>query len=172
MGSRCPMYNLGELAITLQRTMRSLKRWILDKFGAVTSELVKLRKRLEELNAQDPMGNQNEISSISKQMDELLYRVEMMWLQRSCILWLKEGDHNTNFFHQKAVGRMRKNKIKFLTKVDGQITRDRKEMQSMASNFLEDLYTADLDVNPQELLHLFQPMILEEMNEGLCKEYG
>jgi hypothetical protein len=73
MGSRCPMYNLGELAITLQRTMRSLKRWILDKFGAVTSELEKLRKRLEELNAQDPMGNQNEISSISKQMDELLY---------------------------------------------------------------------------------------------------
>jgi hypothetical protein len=45
-------------------------------------------------------------------------------------------------------------------------------MQSMASNFLEDLYTADPDVNPQELLHLFQTMILEEMNEGLCKEYG
>jgi hypothetical protein len=34
-------------------------------------------------------------------MDELLYREEMLWLRRSRITWLKEGDRNTNFFHRR-----------------------------------------------------------------------
>jgi hypothetical protein len=46
-----------------------------------------------------------------KRMEELLYREEMIWLQRSQILWLQEGDQNTNFFHKKAVGRSKKNMI-------------------------------------------------------------
>jgi hypothetical protein len=52
-----PVHDLGDLANALQRIMESLKRWSHEKFGAVTSELEKLRKRLEELNGQDPGGN-------------------------------------------------------------------------------------------------------------------
>jgi hypothetical protein len=47
-------------------------------------------------------------------MDELLYREEMMWLQRLRIAWLKEGDRNTKYFHRQAVWRARKNRIKKL----------------------------------------------------------
>jgi hypothetical protein len=32
--------------------------------------------------------------AITDKMDELLYREEMMWLQRSRITWLTEGDQN------------------------------------------------------------------------------
>jgi hypothetical protein len=150
---------LGDIAVNLQGTMSSLKWWSHEKFGVVTSELEKLRKRLEELNSLDAVGNEGEIWRINKQMDKLLYHEEMMWLQRSWIAWLREGDRNTKKNHHKAAGQARKNKIKCLTRGDGQITRDRNEMRSMAMKFFNDLYRADPDVNSQHLVHLFQPVI-------------
>jgi hypothetical protein len=68
-------------------------------------------------------------------MKELLYREEMMCLQRSRITWLKEGDQNTKFFHRKVIGRGKKNKIELLRKYDGMITKDMKEMEGMKTFF-------------------------------------
>jgi hypothetical protein len=66
----------------------------------------------------------------------------MMWLQRSRISWLKEGDRNTKFFHRKAAGRAKKNKVKGLQKGDGHLTKDRGEMEQMTHDFFQDLYKA------------------------------
>jgi hypothetical protein len=68
-------------------------------------------------------------------MDEVLYREEMMWLQRSMISWLKEGDRNTKLFLRKAAGRAKKNRIKMLKQDDGMVTKDKGEMENMADTF-------------------------------------
>lgn len=48
------------------------------------------------------------------QLDALLIREETFWRQRSRTQWMKEGDRNTRFFHQRASNRRRKNTIKGL----------------------------------------------------------
>jgi hypothetical protein len=83
--------------------------------------------------------NQVEIGRLSTRMKELLYREEMMCLQRSRITWLKEGDQNTKFFHRKVIGRGKKNKIENI--------------------FFQDLYTADPSVALEDLIQLFWPII-------------
>jgi hypothetical protein len=104
-------------------------------------------------------------------MDELLYRKELMWMQRSCIAWLKEGDRNTKYFHCKTTDQKKKNTIKMLRKNNGEIMKGRKEMESMATEFFRNLYTANPEVNPKQLADLFGCTITEEVNGELCKDF-
>jgi hypothetical protein len=73
------------------------------------------------------VSNKKELERTRQWMDELLYKEEMMWLQRSRVAWLKEGDHNMKYFHHKAVSHA-KNKILRLTAKDWQTTKYTKVM--------------------------------------------
>jgi hypothetical protein len=43
-----------------------------------------------------------QIREKEKEIDELLQCEEMWWQQRARTMWLKHGDKNTTYFHQKA----------------------------------------------------------------------
>jgi hypothetical protein len=163
--------DLGDVAGKLRGVMSALKAWSREKFGAITSELEKLRRKLEELHEKDPKEVDEDMEKLHDRMDELLYREEMMWLQRSRISWLKEGDMNTKFFHQRAAGHAKNNRIKSLKTPDGRVTRDKKEMETMTTDFFKQLYKAYPTVRPVHITSLFQPMISQEMNNELCKEF-
>lgn len=75
-------------------------------------------------------------------MDELLYREEMMWLQRSRLTWLKEGHRNTSYFHRQAIWRARKNKVCKLRQVDGTWCDDPGDMKQMTVDYFKALFTA------------------------------
>jgi hypothetical protein len=70
------------------------------------------------------------------------------------------------------VGRAKKNGIKHLRKDDGQITKERNEMENMTREIFQHLYRADPNVWPQELLLLTKPKITQDMNIDLCKEFS
>jgi hypothetical protein len=104
-------------------------------------------------------------------MNELLYKEEMLWLQRSCIDWLREGDRNTKFFHQKAVWRARRNKITKLRDSDGVTQTVPTEMQRMAVSYFKSLYTRNPSLDSTPITSLIPEQISEEMNESLCKDF-
>jgi hypothetical protein len=123
--------------------MSPLKGWSHEKFGDVTKEIGKLRKKLENMVIQGTQNDQAKLMNTRLQLDELLEREELMWLQHSRIAWLKEGDRNTKYFHRKVAHRVKKNKIKMLRIEDGQIISDKVQMEGMARDFSKNLYTAD-----------------------------
>jgi hypothetical protein len=82
-----------------------------------------------------------------------------MWLQRSGIASLKEGDHNTKYFHHKAAHRAKKNKKKMLRKDDGQTTKNKGEMENMAHEFFKNMFSADVNIAPADLFQAFAPCI-------------
>jgi hypothetical protein len=74
------MQNLGDIRDTLKGVMISLKKWSQAKFGVVSKEINKIRKRMEELIIQNPSEDHPELNDLRKCMDELLHREEIMWL--------------------------------------------------------------------------------------------
>jgi hypothetical protein len=74
--------NLGGMVHALRNMQRALRQWTKDQFGAVSGELNDLRKQLEEVKSRTVVC-WTEVCAITNRMDELLYREEMMWLQRS-----------------------------------------------------------------------------------------
>jgi hypothetical protein len=109
--------DLGDINNALQKVMDVLHAWGRRKFGNVTRELSRMRRKLSLLYEEDAPSD--EIRGVLDAMNELMYREEMLWLQRSRISWLKEGDRNTKYFHRKAVWRACKNRIKSLKDQDG-----------------------------------------------------
>jgi hypothetical protein len=162
--------DLGEINVALGKVMQVLHTWGNLKFGNVTRELARLRRKLEQL-MRDNAPTQT-IRETTDAMNELLYKEEMLWLQRSRISWLKEGDRNTKFFHRKAVWRARKNRIKSLVDADGVVKDSPSDMERMATSYFQSMYTRDTSLNAEHVTNLFDACISEDMNEMLCKIFS
>lgn len=152
--------------------MSSLREWSIKVFDSVSKELKDLRQKVEALLLDPSADHSDEISTIYRRMDELLYREEMMWLQRSRIFWLKEGDRNTKYFHRHAAWRAKKNKIIRLKDEDSKYVENKEQLEQMATAFFQKLYTKDHSVTPTEVVDLLKSLVDEPMNLELCKPFS
>jgi hypothetical protein len=142
--------DLGDVMQGLDHVMTTLQNWSKKRFSNIINELKKTRERLELLQVNN--ADQREIRKVTDHMQELLYKEEMLWLQRSRITWLKEGDRNTRFFHQKAVWRARRNRIKRLKDTDGAWQEVPTEMERMATSYFKELFTRDPSLNSHDII--------------------
>ena len=76
---------------------------------------------------------------LRSQIQNLLSLEEVSWRQKSRMLYIKEGDNNTKFFHKMANSRRRHNHISML-EVNGVIYEDESEMVDQAVQFYKKLY--------------------------------
>jgi hypothetical protein len=164
-----PKMNLGQIRTGLASVMRHLQTWSKSKFGNVKLQLEKSQTRLEELLNMN--ADRDEIRAVTDEMNELLYREEIMWMQRSRIDWLKEGDRNTNFFHSKAVWRAWKNKVKRLVDDQGDEHTDQAMMGKLVNEYFGGLFVADHTLDPNLIIPLLEPKVTTEMNENLMRDF-
>jgi hypothetical protein len=104
-------------------------------------------------------------------LDELLLREEIMWKKRSRIEWLRDGDRNTRFFHRKASGRRKRNRIVKLRRNDGSFATDEEEIKRRTQLFFESLYREDPEIDPSPLLESVEPAVTDLINSQLVAEF-
>jgi hypothetical protein len=132
---RIPGQDLGDIASSLSVIMENLYKWKRAYFKSLKKEIEKKRGELEAIRQLSDDASVATRIGLEKEMDELLYREEIMWMQRSRISWLREGDRNTKYFHPRASWRRRKNKVRCLKREDGSWTMDSNEMGNLATQY-------------------------------------
>ena len=102
----------SEIIRKIDKCGKDLSWWNYNVFGNVRRELKKKRDLLiEEEAVVVRTGSNFQIKALKDEINVLMDREARMWNQRSHILWLKNGDGNTKFFHTRASHRFRKNVI-------------------------------------------------------------
>ncbi|CAM8948289.1 unnamed protein product [Rhodiola kirilowii] len=128
----------------LHSIQQPVLEWNNKVFGRVDLKLKLLRDQLQHLR-QRPRSNSSIVQEqqICTEMDEWLRREEIMWHQRSRVLWLKAGDNNTAFFHKKANGRRKANFITQLRDSSGRIHTDQDALRSIALDYFTRIFDTE-----------------------------
>ena len=156
----------------LQSCKDHLQDWNYKVFGNVTKVLKQKQRRLqylEELNLLHELAE--EIQGLKKGINEMLFREEVMWNQRSRALWIKCGDRNTKFFHATANNRQRKNRIEGISNSEGRWREDRMEVENVILEYFTEIYSTSYPTEFDASLNAVGSRVSEEMNVELLREF-
>ena len=92
---------------------------------------------------------------------DIVTKEEIYWKQRSRLVWLKEGDKNTRFFHLSTMKHRAKTRIYKLMK-DGRKISEEKDILKEPVSFFTSLMTIDPNIdllNQEEILSVIPPLV-------------
>ena len=149
-----------------------LMEWSKRSFGSVKKQIEEKSKLLERVEFAAAQGADLEAVRILRvEINELLEKESLMWQQRARALDLKSGDNNTRFFHNKASQRFRHNRIVGLLDESNSWCMDRSQVEDIVYGFYSSLFTSSRPAGAHAVLEVIQPLITEDMNNGLTKEF-
>lgn len=105
---------------------------------------------------------------------ELLSLDEAYWRQRSHVLWLKDGDRNSAFFHRRASNRRSRNKIKGLNDENGDWISNPAAVSGILARYYDHIFKSEgVDDHDamSEVLQTIQPRVTTSMNDSLVAHY-
>jgi hypothetical protein len=110
-----------------------------EVFGNVESRKNILWKKLQELDVLAEVRSltleeRDQKALTQAEIEKTLLMEEICWRQKSRVLWLKEGDHNTRFFHKVANSHKINNSIVNL-RVNGVLTNDKGVIKECITQF-------------------------------------
>lgn len=112
--------------------------------------------------------NFSEIQEKARIIDDLRAQEECFWHQRSRVIWLREGDANTKFFHQFTLQRRRRNKILKLKDKERHWVEHPSRVRELVENHFVSLFRSEGSRNWGTILDCVKLSITEEWNQQLC----
>ena len=138
----------GPPSLVLARKLKALKEdlkiWNKEVFGDVglrKKEVMAEIGKLDEQEFQGVISDEDRVQrdQLRAEWDSLAHLDEISWRQKSRILWLREGDNNTKFFHKMANSNRRRNRVQVI-EVDGVSYEDEAEIREQMVSFYTNLY--------------------------------
>ena len=109
---------------------------------------------------------------LAKEIEWLLEQEEIHFAQRSRVDWLQYGDKNTNYFHNFASARRKRNMIKKLRGDNGGWLEGTTILTPHVPQYFVGLLATKIDEPDPDLINKVLPKVSHEMNEQLLKPYS
>ena len=109
----------------------------------VRRELEHLKKLLVEVKSVAMVSGINfRVRQLKKEIEVLLDRESTMWAQRSRLLWARNGDRNTKYFHSRATRRFRRNKVEGIRDKEGNWRDQQHDISVVLVDYFKDLFSS------------------------------
>lgn len=144
----------------MDRCREALTNWNRQEFGHIGKKLAKAQERLQTLEARSVrMSNTIEVCQQRAEVNRLLDLEEKMWKQRSCNSWLREGDKNTRFFHEKATNRKQRNTTPSVMDESDNWQEEEEKVAEIITEYYQKLFTTSQPDISQEFLDVIQTRV-------------
>lgn len=128
------------------------------------------RKELTFLREDTSAHAVDRYKEVQQRLTYLLAQEESFWKQRSKVLWLREGDSNSRFFHAAASARKRSNEIKSLHREDGAQVTAQEDLALTAREYFEQLFQHH-HTDDNDVISTIPVVITEDDNNQLLQDF-
>ncbi|KAL5567922.1 hypothetical protein UlMin_024497 [Ulmus minor] len=165
--------NLDGVANKLRLCATDLEIWNLESFRRLKTQVRKAQTAFDRVDKNLSNQNWKEHLRLERTLDALRYKEERYWKQRSKDLWLKCGDKNSKFFHQKASARKAKNSISGLLDENGEWCEKEEGLALIIESYFKSLFTSSSPsaTNYDRVLDTIEPKITPQLNRQLERDF-
>ncbi|PRQ56718.1 putative RNA-directed DNA polymerase [Rosa chinensis] len=154
----------------MQSTRAALESWSEKSFGCIRKEIAKIRNQLSvfyDSSLSAPL--EEDRVALQLKLNDLLHQEQVFWRQRAKVFWLKDGDLNTKFFHQRVKNRKKKNTLTGLFNNDGVWSTEVEELEDIVLHYFNDLFTSSYPEDFQNILEGVLHGVSEVDNRALTR---
>ncbi|XP_073004935.1 uncharacterized protein [Typha latifolia] len=135
---------------------KALKAWSKEAVGSVEMRLKVTQQTIEALEAKDASAGlnveeQGMLRASYNKKCALSRQINLKWLQRSQVQWVKDGDRNTKFYHLTATIRRQQNRVAGIQKDDGQWVTDHEGIKECFQRYYLALWGPNVAVKAEEV---------------------
>ena len=125
----------------LEAPRLSLQTWSKNSFDNIHSILQQKKKLLMQAEANSMNGsNHSQVRRLRAKVQDLMVKEECLWQQRSRVNWLKVGDLNTAYFHNRAKQRNRRNFISKLILDSGEVVEEEQKFGEAFVHYFQSIF--------------------------------
>ena len=126
---------------------KALSQWRRQNNVNSAKLVEELKEKVEGLYSNDDATSE-EIAEALKELSSALKAEKMFWRQKSRVLWLREGDKNSKYFHALVKQRRARNRITQLLDENGNVVEDEEGLVAIATSYFRQIFESS---NPEDI---------------------
>ncbi|XP_038708505.1 uncharacterized protein LOC120003559 [Tripterygium wilfordii] len=160
---------LSHLQLNLKFFGPKIQKWVVKERQRHAYTEKDLKSKLDSLIAKESHENQEAISAMRHQLQELCELEEKVLLNQSKQHWLKAGDQNTSFFHNSMKRRQNLKGIDKILDEGGCLRTTEPEIAEAFHAYFTSLFSAGSIVENYSFLDSITRLVDADVNEYLCR---